>query len=110
MTQLAWIITFISSIVAQVQTAFPPFTWWTIVYEFFVVLGVFVVVASDTIQTYHVAVVGYLGAGIVLTSSSVHGLIYSSNGAKEASAAGLILLSMVMVCIPVDSFALADVC
>jgi SHO1 osmosensor len=32
-----------------------------------------------------------------LTSSSVNSLIYSSNGAKEATAAGHILLSMVNV-------------
>ncbi|CAK7203627.1 Transmembrane osmosensor [Sporothrix eucalyptigena] len=96
---LAWIISFISSIVAQVQTksAFPTYTWWTIVYYFFVVAGVFVVVASDTSQTYHVAVVGYLACGLVLATSSVNGLVYANNGAKEAAAAGFILLSMVTI-------------
>lgn len=98
-SQLAWIISFISSIVAQIQTksAFPTYTWWTTVYYFFVIAGVFVVVASDTSQTYHVAVVGYLACGLVLATSSVNGLVYSSNGAKEAAAAGFILLSMVTV-------------
>jgi hypothetical protein len=62
-----------------------------------VIIGVFVVIASDTTQTYHVAVVGYLACGLVLTSSSVNATIYSSNGAREASAAGHILLSMVNV-------------
>lgn len=59
--------------------------------------GVFVVVASDTTQTYHVAVVGYLACGLVLTTSSVNSLVYSANGAKEAASAGFILLSMVTV-------------
>lgn len=68
------------------------------VYYFFLIIGVFVVVASDTIQTYHVAVVGYLACGLVLTTSSVNGLVYSANGAKEAASAGFILLSMVTVC------------
>lgn len=63
------------------------------------IVAVFVVIASDTTQTYHVAIVGYLACGLVLTSSSVNSLIYSSNGAKEATAAGHILLSMVNVCI-----------
>ncbi|OAA60234.1 high osmolarity signaling protein [Niveomyces insectorum RCEF 264] len=96
---LAWIIAFISSIVAQVQTkgSFPTYTWWTNVYYFFVIAGVFVVVASDTTQTYHVAVVGYLACGLVLATSSVNGLVYSTNGAKEAAAAGFILLSMVTI-------------
>jgi len=56
------------------------------------------VVASDTTQTYHVAVVGYLACGLVLTTSSVNSLVYSANGAKEAASAGFILLSMVTVC------------
>lgn len=54
-------------------------------------------VASDTTQTYHVAVVGYLACGLVLTTSSVNSLVYSANGAKEAASAGFILLSMVTV-------------
>jgi SHO1 osmosensor len=62
------------------------------------IIGVFVVIASDTTQTYHVAIVGYLACGLVLTSSSVNATIYSSNGAREATAAGHILLSMVNVC------------
>jgi SHO1 osmosensor len=62
------------------------------------IIGIFVVVASDTTQTYHVALVGFLAAGLVLTSSGVDNLIYTSNGAKEAGAAGFLLLSMVNVC------------
>jgi SHO1 osmosensor len=62
-----------------------------------VIIGIFVVVSSDTTQTYHVAIVGYLACGLVLTTSTVNSLIYSSNGAKEATAAGHILLSMVNV-------------
>lgn len=97
--QLAWVISFISSIIAQIQTrdSFPTYTWWTVVYYFFVIGGVFIVVASDTTQTYHVAVVGYLACGLVLTTSSVNSLVYSANGAKEAASAGFILLSMVTV-------------
>ena len=62
------------------------------------IVGVFVVVASDSTQTYHIAVVGYLACGLVLSTSSVNGLVYSTNGANEAAAAGFILLSMVTVC------------
>ncbi|TLD22155.1 hypothetical protein PspLS_08265 [Pyricularia sp. CBS 133598] len=96
---LAWLIAFIASIVAQIQTTqgFPTYTWWTVVFYFFLIPGVFVVVASDTIQTYHVALVGYMACGLVLTTSSVNGLVYSTNGAKEAAAAGFILLSMVTI-------------
>jgi SHO1 osmosensor len=80
------------------------------------IVGVLVVVASDSTQTYHVAVrgrmhedcldtadlykvVGFLAAGLVFTSSVVNALVYSADGAKEAAAAGFILLSMVAVCL-----------
>ncbi|OAA47124.1 osmosensor protein [Metarhizium rileyi] len=108
---LAWFITFISCIIAQVQANknkglpekdntdgnFPPFAWWAVVYSLFLISGVFVVVASDAIQTYHVAVTGYLAGGMVLVTSGVNSLVYSKNGAREAAAAGFILLSMVVI-------------
>jgi SHO1 osmosensor len=91
------LIAFISSIVAQIQSPFPNYSWWTVVYMLFCIIGVFVVIASNTIETYHVAIVGFLAAGLVLTTSSVNSLVYSPEGAKEAAAAGHILLSMVAV-------------
>lgn len=100
---LAWIIGFISCIIAQIQPIpkgeqqFPTFSWWSIIYMFFLIAGVMIVVAADAAQTYHVALVGYLGAGLVLTSSSVNALVYSSSAAREAAAAGFILLSMVNI-------------
>lgn len=65
---------------------------------FFIIVGIFVTVASDSMNTYSVAIVGYLACGLVLTTSSVNALVYSTNGAREAAAAGFILLSMVTVC------------
>ena len=69
-------------------------------YTFFCIVGVTVSVASDSVYTYHVAIVGFLSAGLVFTTSSVNSLIYYSDPAKEAAAAGFILLSMVCVCLP----------
>lgn len=42
-------------------------------------------------------IVGYLAAGIILATSSINSLIYSSRGAEEAVAAGFILLAIVSV-------------
>ncbi|KFA64829.1 hypothetical protein S40285_01362 [Stachybotrys chlorohalonatus IBT 40285] len=101
---LAWIIAFISCIVGQVtepppsaRDDFPTFPWFSVTYSLVLLIGVFVVIASDSIQTYHVAVTGYLSAGLVLVTSSVNSLIYSAHGSRQAGAAGFILLSMVMV-------------
>jgi hypothetical protein len=76
---------------------FPLYTYFALVFFFFMIIGIFVVVASDSTQTYHVALVGYLGCGLVLSTSSVNSLIHFSQGAKEAASAGFILLSMVTV-------------
>ncbi|KAI1842577.1 hypothetical protein JX265_012569 [Neoarthrinium moseri] len=98
---LAWVIGFISCIIGQIQSAktkdFPTFSWWSIIYMFFVIVGVICVVAADAAQNYHIALVGYLAAGLLLTSSSVNALVYSSSAAREAAAAGFILLSMVNI-------------
>lgn len=61
------------------------------------IVGVTLAVAANAVHTYHVAMVGFLAAGLVFTTSSVNSLIYWSDKAKEAAAAGFILLSMVSV-------------
>ncbi|RDI78718.1 hypothetical protein Vi05172_g11369 [Venturia inaequalis] len=94
---LAWLIAFISSIIADVAGDYPNFAWWAMVYTFFCILGVIVTVASDAEQTYNVAIVGFLAAGLVFTTSAVNSLVYANSGAKEAAAAGFILLSMVCI-------------
>lgn len=95
---LAWFIAFVGSVIATAgKDGFPNYSWFGNAYMLCCIIGVFVVIASDTTQTYHVAVVGYLACGLVLTSSTVNDTIYSSNGAKEATAAGHILLSMVNI-------------
>ncbi|KAG9244641.1 high osmolarity signaling protein sho1 [Calycina marina] len=97
---LAWLIAFVGSVIAtseDLTSSFPNYSWFAIAYMLALIIAIFVVVASDTSQTYHVAIVGFLACGLVLTSSSVNSLIYSSNGAEEATAAGHILLSMVEI-------------
>ncbi|KAL1296725.1 hypothetical protein AAFC00_000195 [Neodothiora populina] len=94
---IAWVIAFVSSIIAQLHSSYPNYSWWAVAYMFFCILGVSITVASDSILTYHVAIVGFLAAGLVFTTSSVNSLVYSSDGAHEAAAAGFILLSMVAI-------------
>jgi len=104
---LAWVIAFIGLIVAHVEWASDEsdargsevnkFAWWSGVYGLFLILGIFVVVASDTIHTYHVALTGYCAAGMVLQTTAVHALIHSDKPSRQASAAGFVLLSMIMI-------------
>lgn len=92
-------IAFVSSIIADVQGDYPNYSWWSLAFMLLCIVAVFVTVAMDSVATYHVAIVGLLSAGLVFTTSSVNSLIYYSDAAKEAAAAGFILLSMVSVCV-----------
>ncbi|KAJ6164528.1 hypothetical protein N7470_003200 [Penicillium chermesinum] len=94
---LAWLIAFISSIIADVQTLYPNLNWWAISFMFCVILGILVTFATDTCNVYGVAIVGYLGCGLVLTSISANNLIYGKQGAQQAGGAGFILLAMVII-------------
>ncbi|KAK5139438.1 Transmembrane osmosensor [Oleoguttula sp. CCFEE 6159] len=94
---LAWLIAFIASVISDIRSLFPNFAWWALSYMFCCIVGIVVTIASDSVYTYHVAIVGFLAAGLVFTTSSVNSLVYSSDGAKEAAAAGFILLSMVAI-------------
>ncbi|KAK0250758.1 Transmembrane osmosensor [Friedmanniomyces endolithicus] len=92
-----WLIAFVSSIIADVGGEYPNYSWWALAYMFCVIIGIIVATGFDAIHTYHVAIVGFLAAGMVFTTSSVNSLIYWSNGSKEAAAAGFILMSMVSI-------------
>ncbi|KAI1432480.1 hypothetical protein GGR50DRAFT_688909 [Xylaria sp. CBS 124048] len=94
---LSWLVCFVSSIIGQLDLHgdFPKFVWWSNMFMLLLIPAVFIVVASNSIQTYHVALVGYMGAGLVLTSSSVNSLLYSNNGALQAAGVGNIFLSIV---------------
>lgn len=96
---IAWLLAIIASIVGEVSTnsPYPNYDWWAVCYMFCVIVGLIVVFGTDTANVYGVAIVGYLGCGLVLTSLSANNLVYSSTGALQAAAAGFILLSMLNV-------------
>jgi SHO1 osmosensor len=64
---------------------------------FCLIVGIFVAIVSNTAHDYHVAIVGFLAAGLILTSSAANNLMYTSDRAQEAAAAGFILLSIANV-------------
>ena len=63
----------------------------------FLILGVTVAVGYDSVQNYSVAIAAYTAVGLVLSTTAVNQLIYSSIKAREAAAAGFLLISMVFV-------------
>lgn len=95
--QLAWLIALVGSIVTDVNGDVQSYAWFAVFYMLACIIGVFVVIASNTSATYSVAVVGFLAIGFTLTSSAVNGVIFKSVGSMNAMAAGNILLCMVIV-------------
>ncbi|KAJ5176692.1 High osmolarity signaling protein sho1 [Penicillium canariense] len=94
---LAWLIAFISSIIADLQTDYPNYSWWAACYMFCLIVGLIVTFGTDTCNVYGVAIVGYLACGLVLTSLSANNTVYGNQGAMQAAGAGFILLSMVII-------------
>ena len=87
----------VGQILTDINDVFPNYAWLTPVWMLACIIGVFVVVASNTIHTYHVALVRFLAVGVVVTTSGANGLIYKGAGASDAAAAGNIILAMVCV-------------
>ncbi|KAJ5906847.1 High osmolarity signaling protein sho1 [Penicillium subrubescens] len=94
---LAWLIAFISSIIADIQTDYPNYSWWANCYMFCLIVGIIITFGTDTCNVYGVAIVGYLACGLVLTSLSANNTVYGNQGALQAAGAGFILLSMVII-------------
>ncbi|QKX63530.1 uncharacterized protein TRUGW13939_10701 [Talaromyces rugulosus] len=94
---LAWIISFVASIIANIQVDFPNLVWWATAYMLLCIIGVIVVIGSDTSLVYGVAITGYLSSGLVLTSLAVNSLVSEPQASKQAASAGYILLSMVNI-------------
>lgn len=63
----------------------------------FLIIGIFAAIMSNTTEDYHVTIVGFLATGLILTTSSVNNLLYTSNVARQAAAAGFMVLSIVNV-------------
>lgn len=56
LSQLAWIIAFISCIVSDVEAKFANLSWWAVAYMLLCIVGIVVVVGSNTSHVYGVAV------------------------------------------------------
>jgi SHO1 osmosensor len=79
------------------ENVFPSLAWWAIILNLLIIGGVFVIVASDTIQTYHVAATAYQAVSLAILSIVIHTTVFVPSAAWQAAAAGFILMAIVMV-------------
>jgi uncharacterized membrane protein len=50
------LIAFVSSIIADIQDPFPKYAWWTVAYMLCCIIGITIVFATNSTQTYSIAV------------------------------------------------------
>jgi SHO1 osmosensor len=92
---IGWLIAFVSSIIGQASDdAFPKYSWTALILTLGLNVNVVFIVGRNVMQTYHIAVVGYSAAGIVMTTSLVNTLIYSRSGTRVAAGVGFMILAM----------------
>lgn len=98
--QLAWLIALVGTIVTEANGDVQSYAWFSVFYMLPCIIGVSVVIASNTSATYHVALVAFLAIGFTMTSAAINGVIFAPIGSMNAMAAGNILLCMVTVRCP----------
>ncbi|KAG4304528.1 hypothetical protein PORY_001921 [Pneumocystis oryctolagi] len=95
---IGWITIIISSIVASFRAIyFPYYSWWIVVYQFFVIFCIISVVLSNSGDTYRIALVGCLS--IVMSCELVicNALLYNSEASQPIIVSGYIFLSIINV-------------
>ncbi|CAN3377090.1 hypothetical protein DIURU_002091 [Diutina rugosa] len=93
---LAWIVALVGAATSD-QSKFPQFSWWGVMYEFAVVVVVFLLYLNNNIELYKFTLVGLVSVAFVYTTNTTNSLIYSGNGPNLACAVGCILLSILNV-------------
>lgn len=90
---IGWIIALGGSIGASDQ--FKNFGWWGLAFEFFVILCVFLVVATDSVEPYRQMLLAFLAIATMYVTNSTNNVVYNGTSASSASGAGHILLSII---------------
>jgi SHO1 osmosensor len=71
----------ISTVLQDDTSPYSDYTWLSVTFTFCLIAGIIVVLIYDLTSTNHLAIIGFLATGLILTSFSVSGLIYTSNRA-----------------------------
>lgn len=95
---VGWIIAFAGCVTMDVSKSnFPTLTWWGVVFQFFIILGVILIVGYDSLYPYQLALIAFLAVAIVYTTNSTNNFVWNATPASAAVAAGHILLSIINI-------------
>lgn len=98
---ISWIIfvvgcgAFVTSNLKNTDFVFPRFSWWSIAYEFALIVTLFIFYCFDMVDSYRSFLAASFGVAFVYTTNSANNLVYSSGSALAAASTGVILISMV---------------
>jgi SHO1 osmosensor len=94
-TAISWIIAFSGSIASsQTIEFFPKFTWWGLVFELFVVIGIPVLYFANLLEFYRSFLLAVVTIAFIYTSNSTNNLVYYTDSSSSAAGTGFILLSI----------------
>jgi len=95
---IGWIITFAGTAAANnilKQLAFEGISWFFIVFELFLILGIAAAIATDSVRHYRFTILTFLGFSLVQIVDIITRTIQSDQSQFQAIAAGTIFLSIV---------------
>ncbi|ODQ67291.1 hypothetical protein NADFUDRAFT_40457 [Nadsonia fulvescens var. elongata DSM 6958] len=96
---IGWIVAFGGSISSSVMSdrKFPNFSWWGIVFQLLIIVGIFYLICTNNIDPYRFALLAFLSTGTVYSTNSTNNFVYKDSSSGAAAAAGYILISIVNI-------------
>lgn len=95
LSAVAWVVAFAGSIASSQDIKyFPKFTWWGLVFELVIVVGLPVVFYTGRLETCRPFMLCCTGVAFIYASNAVNNLVYYTDSSTAAASAGFIILSM----------------
>lgn len=93
---IGWVVTVISLIVSNARELdLPYYSWWIIVYQFFIIFCVISVILSNSGNTYRIALVGLITVALFSQALLCDSILYYPKPSLRGIASGSIFLSIV---------------
>ncbi|KTW30990.1 uncharacterized protein T551_01542 [Pneumocystis jirovecii RU7] len=93
---IGWGTVVISSVIASLRAVyFPYYSWWIIVYQFFVIFCVIAIILSNSGDTYRIALVGHIAVVISCELMICNSLLYGFEPSQPIVVSGYIFLFII---------------